>query len=151
MVSNDTFIETEARRIREHFRAQELAAYLRGFTEGQSLERIHNERHNPATVIGSRYTTTGRFDDEPRENEVEYDSHLYATPKEVWEKEWLRTWMEMNESVGTLITQDEYFRVGYMIAEMARKNAVGRVKFTYGRGIYVYETLEVELSMRVIS
>lgn len=141
MSDTDKFIQDEARLIVEHFRAKETAAYLRGFVEGQNQQR---QLHSQHTSLGLRYTTTGRFAGTPREA-PETDAPLYTTPKEVWRKEWLQTWLQMAESVGSVITSEEYYRAGNMIVEMARDDVAGTVAFKYGDCTYLYEVVEVEL------
>lgn len=119
--------------------------YITGF---QDARAVFEKKNKPEPVsCGKRYTTAGRFRDQPRP-EPEPDSPLYETPGEVWQHQWFRTWLELRESVGTPITEEDYTRLGSQIYEMMRDNTVGTLRFRYGSGTYLYEVVEVEMLIR---
>lgn len=119
--------------------------YMTGF---QDARAVFEKKNKPEPVsCGKRYTTAGRFRDQPRP-EPEPDSPLYKTPGEVWKHQWFRTWFELRESIGELITNEEYIQLGNQIHEMVRDNTVGTLRFRYGSGTYLYEVVEVEMLIR---
>lgn len=122
------------------------ASYKNGVEDGKEMQRARDSRF-PTTSLGYRYTTMGRFADDPRPDPEE-DSHLYDTPRQVWTQEWLNHSLESGEDVGNWITQEEYFRIGAEIVKMADADTVGSIRFNTRQGDYCYEVVEVELLMR---